>query len=338
MLMVILGAGASFDSSPTHPASTGLHDVTRPPLAAQLFDPRFGAQLRSFEKALAIAPRLRASKTTIEAELERLQAQATQYPIRHVQLAAIRQYLRAAIMEAENHWRQVTQGVTNYVTLLDDMQRTRRGSELVPVVTFNYDTMVEEAIRVFTGRPAIRKLDEYMASPFPLFKVHGSVDWGRCIDAPSISMEGNDWAVAQRVMENAPSLKLTDEFEIMTQVPMARSAQGRALFPALAIPVEAKAHFECPQAHLTELEKLLPEVDKLLVIGWRGRERPFLDLLTRHVRRKVNVMAVGGNPQAANETLKELSGAGLEGTLAPAPKGFSDFIIERECEKFLEAL
>jgi hypothetical protein len=336
MLMVILGAGASFDSSPTHPAST-YQPVTRPPLAANLFDPRFAAQLDSFPEAKPVVPFLRTSKNTIETALERLQTQASEYPVRHVQLAAIRQYLRYAIIQAENDWKQVTHGVTNHLTLLDEIQRTRRGSESVPIVTFNYDTMIEEAICRLTGRPPIRTMDEYTVSPFPLFKVHGSVDWGRLIQSPPISMEGSDWEVARRVTENAANLKLTEEFELSPHVPLARSQRGALLFPALAIPVETKQHFECPSAHLSELEKLLPEVTKILVIGWRGRERHFLELLTRHASRKVNVIAVAGNPQAASEPLRELTGAGLKGTFTPALKGFSDFIIERECETFLEA-
>ena len=71
------------------------------------------------------------------------------YPQRYKQLAAIRYYLHFVLWEVGNYWRSTHRGVTNYNTLLDDLERWRlRASEKVCLVTFNYDKILESALPV----------------------------------------------------------------------------------------------------------------------------------------------------------------------------------------------
>ncbi|MGI8412829.1 MAG: hypothetical protein ACR2QA_10140 [Solirubrobacteraceae bacterium] len=51
------------------------------------------------------------------------------------------------------------------------------------------------------------------------------------------------------------------------------------MVPALAIPMEAKTDFECPQSHLAALRSDLPAVRRLLIVGWRAAEPHVVDLL-----------------------------------------------------------
>jgi hypothetical protein len=53
----------------------------------------------------------------------------------------------------------------------------------------------------------------------------------------------------------------------------------RCLIPALALPLRSKARFVCPQEHLDVLNALLPQVDRILAIGWKAGEPHFLNLL-----------------------------------------------------------
>ena len=69
--------------------------------------------------------------------------------------------------------------------------------------------------------------------------------------------------------------------------------QLESLFPALAIPVEAKQEYECPDDHLQALNECLPKITKLLVIGWRASEDQFLDLLVKNLQKDVRVVAPG---------------------------------------------
>jgi hypothetical protein len=81
VLLVVLGAGASFDS-----LDPGKHlpldESKKPPLADELFHPRFQATFREFPQLTGIVDRLRniPDGTTLEHVLEDLQEAANRYP------------------------------------------------------------------------------------------------------------------------------------------------------------------------------------------------------------------------------------------------------------------
>jgi len=76
----------------------------RPPLANQLFDnrPQFLKVMEAFPECQPLIPRLRKPGVVVEQELAKFQAQAKEYPERHRQLAAIRYYLRVALLDCQN--------------------------------------------------------------------------------------------------------------------------------------------------------------------------------------------------------------------------------------------
>src|SRR5262245_20054374 len=86
---------------------------------------------------------------------------------------------------------------------------------------------------------------------FKLFKAHGSTHWAREVEAPPIAniKDRNVWEVAHELIHNAPDLKLTDRYRIVTERPIGK-LDTTPLFPAIAIPVETKRAFECPNEHL----------------------------------------------------------------------------------------
>lgn len=107
MLMVVFGAGASFDSAPSFPdnsssplsgLSGGHIAASRPPLADQLFDerPQFAEILQKFPACHGIASKLRKrmGDKSVEQVLETFQAEADDYYDQgHRQLAAIRYFV-----------------------------------------------------------------------------------------------------------------------------------------------------------------------------------------------------------------------------------------------------
>src|SRR6266852_5014379 len=121
MLMVIFGAGASYDSfggvrPPTYENSF------RPPLANQLFSLRFGDDYNLFPQCHAVIGLLQRPGVTVETVMEELQQQAANYPTGLKQLAAIRFYLQRMLGRCQREWTiQVTKGPTNYKTLLDQI-------------------------------------------------------------------------------------------------------------------------------------------------------------------------------------------------------------------------
>src|ERR1700678_880675 len=285
--MVVLGAGASYDSSPSHPPPGPNPHISqhRPPLAVELFDnrPEFSAAMQRFPRCQPIIPYLRNHSTrTVEEILEGLQSEAMEYPERHRQIAAIRYYLHMMLGAVEERWKETTRDITNHKTLLDQIARWRKRTEQVCLVTFNYDNMLEAALPVVGMQ--IHHLKDYVGhDTYKLFKLDGSVDWGRVIGAPTLDPALNGWTLAEAVIDNAANLRLTDEFRIAKGYPMPRLGQ-EMLFPAIAIPVQSKTHFECPEGHLKLLRELIPQTTKLLMIGWRATENHFLKLLAEGIQ------------------------------------------------------
>ena len=65
---------------------------------------------------------------------------------------------------------------------------------------------------------------------------------------------------------------------MVTSRPIGKSDE-LPLIPALAIPVVNKQEYECPKLHLEVLDSCLPQITKLLVVGWRAVQR-IRDLLS----------------------------------------------------------
>ena len=341
MLMVVLGAGASYDSIPSRPPKDPKLDrfdyPSRLPLADYLFDDRdhFSDTMLRFPKCLPIIPYLRTPRNrTVEQALEDLQSQASKYPDGHHQLAAIRYYLHMMLWGCEHGWNAIAKGVTNYKTLLDliDRQQNPRGACLV---TFNYDRMIEDALQGMGLN--IRDLPDYVRSRYNLIKLHGSVNWGHEVEAPHSEWRGmNAWELANKLIDQMPNLKLTDRFHLTEQYPMS-TVGDKVLFPALAIPVQSKQVFECPTEHLDALRAFIPKTTKLLMIGWRAMEAHFLKLLADGVKHKLRVMAVAGNLEKARESVTNLRNAGIDFDSIESGGGFTDFILNREGDEFLSS-
>src|ERR1700674_1887596 len=187
MLLVILGAGASYDSSLYHMLDT--HPVEnypwRPPLADHLFARRvFQPLLSKYPHAMGILPQLTgvAQGTALERILDKLQGEAKNHPLRRSQLTAVRFYLRDLLTECRQRWLQETSWHTNYFPLLDQLQEWREKSgQPICIVNFNYDVMLEDALP--TVGVDTSSLVGYIAhDSWKIIKPHGSVDWVRPVD------------------------------------------------------------------------------------------------------------------------------------------------------------
>ena len=346
MLMVVFGAGASYDSCPTHPAPESefhgdRHADCRLPLGDKLFEERdlFFPILEQFPRALDVVPRLRhlLPGTNVEAVMEALRAEAEANPRRHRQLAAIRYYLQWAIWDCESEWhRRAAHGVTNYRSLLDLIDLKRKRDEMVCLVTFNYDTMLDTALPAVDIK--ISKIDDYIASStYKVIKVHGSTNWGREIEPsmPNIGAIG-DAELHQQLIEKAATWMMTDRFHVAYQRPQTRLDPHRPLVPAIAIPVQTKGAFECPADHIATLKDCLGKVTKLLVIGWRANDAHFLKLL-HDGRQAIDAWVVAGKPEYANQVIENLKrGLDRPGKLQSGAGGFTQFMFN-EAETFLDS-
>ena len=350
MLMVIFGAGASYDSSSTYtigmtPPGYGLdqaNDFHRLPLAKDLFAnrPLFIEAIERFPQCKTIVPKLRSpavlsGRISIETVLSETQEQATTYPRAMRELAAVRCYLHYAITHCESSWKEITKGITNYLVLLRELERFHNHEDPVCLVTFNYDTLLEHALE-YLGY-GIRSMEDYVdrAGPFKVFKLHGSVNWGQTVEIPiAESVQGHSSTLMTYMIENAPQLKFKDSFVLGNSIP---GLEAQLVFPAIAIPVQKTRGFQCPARVIEVLHSVLPCVTKILVVGWRATEDHFLKLLQRYMKRPVEVGIVAGRADYAEEVQAQLHRA-LVGCFLQCTRhdgGFTDFISSPDLQKFV---
>lgn len=178
MLLIVVGAGASFDSDPRRRANgPATLEGNRPPLADQLFDDRelFSQMLRQFPGCQPIIPYLHdRNGRSIEEMLAILQDEKSAH--RASQLAAIRWYLRMMIGICTERWYAETYGVLNHKTLLDQIEHHGRPYDGVCIVTFNYDCLIERALE--SVNVTISDFNSYTRDDrYKLFKLHGSINW-----------------------------------------------------------------------------------------------------------------------------------------------------------------
>ncbi len=339
MLMVIFGAGASFDSVPSRPPEQYPDLEHRLPLANDLFADRklFTETMTSFHEFIPLVPLLRRppANLSVEGMLQQFQTEADRYPIRLRQLAAIQFYLHMVIWECQRYWQDVAK-ITNYATLLDQIElwRGKGGYESVCLVTFNYDTLLENALPFIGVR--IQDIADYIGSKvYKIIKVHGSMNWARDVKTPIDNiLNKNAWQVAHELIEKAEfGLELTDTYRIVSSHPIGTydTAPNTRVpnYPALAIPVESKRDFACPGNHLDVLRECIPQITKVLIVGWRGVEAHFVELL-RGLNRPTGIggVVVGGQYEWGNEVAVRLQH--LNVSWRPSHAGFTEWITNGE--------
>jgi hypothetical protein len=343
MLMVIFGAGASFDSAQAFRLRIVGGAIQedglwfRPPLANDLFIDRqrsWGHLIKRYPQIRPILPLLRERQhgQSVEQVLESLQSEAVEYSERERQLASVRYYLRDHLYECTNRWLEHTFGVTNYESLADQIQRWHRSEQAICMVTFNYDLLLEYALRNFGFREREPKL--FLASHpiFKVFKIHGSVNWARLVAYPT------DVGV-EELINDALSIELSREWRTVGE---GENVQDKwLLLPSIAIPVQTKSEFACPSEHLTHLQNFLKQVTKILIIGWQAREAHFLKLLRENLPKLQHLMIVCGSQEGGKSVLDYfIQQVGPNAATAKeyiSAGGFTDFVVNRQGDEFFKA-
>jgi hypothetical protein len=283
----------------------GPHERFRPPLANQLFENRdwFVPLMTEFGDFRSLVTSLRTANS-VERRLAEIQKEAETLEIRHCQLAAICYYLQSVIWSCETNWQQQHSGITNHAAFLETIELWRRSlNEQVCIVTFNYDTMIEQAVSQVLGID-FDSFSRYISdATYRLIKLHGSVDWGREVDVAFTRRSPRD------IVRSAAKMKLSKQYRKVSQRPVVFD-DGSIGFPALAIPVERKSEFVCPPAHLEALANFIPCVTKIITIGWRATEHHFLEMLTKPLtglQGDVDLMVVSGDDNGVKETVNNLA-------------------------------
>lgn len=335
MLVVVFGAGASFDSNPAMPVSPARADANRPPLANALFHMDRDATRQAAAAFPRAAPALMAARTdvkagsTVEVTLSRLQAEAERDPVARSQLMALRFYLQRVLHRVPDAWDRQADRQTSYVSMLDQLGRWRRDTgQGLCLITFNYDVLLERACTVVFGL-SFGQMGRYQATAdLHVYKPHGSVNWARA--APWNGSGFADSDDFRRHLCDYPDIVARDEYTVMNpdDHPQTRIPSGglMAWLPALAIPVELKPDVVMPIQHREALSADLSQATAMLCVGWRAREQHFLRLLQDHLpSRPIPLYAVSGTVAYAQETVDNLWPTGRFDRYRPIGGGFAQF-------------
>ena len=252
------------------------------------------------------------------------------------ELVAFRFYLQSLLGRSSDAGVTALGGVTNHALLVRRIERWRRKAQPdspVIYVTFNYDTILDQAIASeyqWTKGSGVASLDDFITKPqFRLIKLHGSVSWGHPTSVPSpwgdlIQAYGRDQNLPHRakalLLDAAyqGSLEIVNNsFEVMPSFGSLPSdwatkpAPQVLVIPALAVPLQNKATYLCPAGHVDEMRRLMPMVDRILTIGWKAGEPDFVGELSA-TKPGALLMAVNGRPQSRLDVAGSLRAAGAK--------------------------
>jgi len=338
MLTIVFGAGASHDS--IRNGSAGLTGDYQPPVTKDIFNqdlPHFGATLEELYECAPIVPRLR--RAVAEGRLFEDELEAISNDSRHIHaraLIGLRFYLAKVLEDCGTNWGRRAHGITNYTELLYEVEEWRATRhETVCLITFNYDTLIEQALHsVFSYD--FSKIDFYVTKtrPYFLFKLHGSVSWRQLT---SNVVPANAWPwVAHELAALGNELELLDQYVVAggySYKPPA-AVQDRAMIPAIAVPLRTKASFACPADHLHTLEHVLSATTALVLIGWRATEAHFLDFFVRNTPGS-NVPMWAASRSSSKSALEAFEKFGFTGDHTALPDSFSELIANRTMSDIL---
>ncbi len=283
MLMVIFGAGASYDSDVKRPVS-GARNTSRPPLTEHLIGEHYRQLANEYPASISVIDYVQQNlaedtPSSLEAILAQYAARADNSSACRQALVAFRFYLCHLITNITDEWLRETHGLTIYLSLLNQLLEWQESSgERVQLITFNYDTLLEDAAARVIPDWRINALSDYISrSDWGLLKLHGSVSWSRVANPADDARSESNSVRALAAAELAHSGRLPLRAQNATRV--TSTDNGEVLLPAIAVPLANKTTFECEDIQVQAFKSTIPEIRRLLVCGWRAAEAHAIQIL-----------------------------------------------------------
>lgn len=92
-----------------------------------------------------------------------------------------------------------------------------------------------------------------------------------------------------------------------------------------------------PPDHIEALQAFLPQVSRMLIVGWRATEANFLRLLAETLPHGLHGLVVCSSQDGARATIEQLQGAGIDTSDFHAyQQGFSNLVVGPEIREFLQ--
>ncbi len=304
--LIILGAGASFDFS----FDEKLLPVDRPPLTNNLFNDEYDDILKLYPGANIFASEILQAgnvETFFQEQWEIIRNHYdpdllnkiinTQYYLQHL--------FNQISDKCSNNKRN------NYTTLISLISKYQvRSGKQVLITSFNYDTLLEQSIESVLGYN-YKSIDDYIdgKKKLLLFKPHGSCNWVRNFNDYKVNFnDKTNKYFSENLYRQTTSYadifkQLEADVKIIKNPPLTNNdGQNPRFLPQLLIPFTDKDEFIMPKRHCTHLEHNLENIDEILIIGWKGTENAFKELLNSKIgEKKIKVTVANKNDKSIEE-------------------------------------
>ena len=200
-------------------------------------------------------------------------------------------------------------------------------TERISLVSFNYDTILDDFITQIYGYP-LNKMDDYINwndRNILLFKPHGSCNWGWKIKqeklnnntqttiATTLYNEGKEpWEIYFNLIGDLNEVvaqntwgyeyfndkhlrgRFTVNKNLIEQIP---ENTTNTYFPSLLIPYRDKDEMLMPYDHFNAMKTAIGKVEELYLIGWKGNEHLFNKQFKMHSHNKLKKIVIV-NPES----------------------------------------
>jgi RNA-binding protein YhbY len=321
--MVIFGAGASFDFS----HDSKLNKENRPPLTANLFADEYEDVLRGFAPARNLSSEILLNGGGIEDYFQKQwnrmkistdtllmrKLMNTQYYIYNL----FRKVSMDHAFQRRNNYNAISKWAYEYA---------ETKNQNVVFVTFNYDVLLDWALEG-TCDYSYKTVDDYVDTSnknILLFKPHGSCNWGRKF-ARGFSNDVEALRKKHNKLNSLAEYLYNGKFDVPTvtdaleenisihSVPMVNPnlktemEPEEWIFPHILLPYKDKDEFVMPENHTYQLRSMLHDIEEILIIGWKGTEAAFQEILKNSLGdKKIKISVVTEKSEDIRETYKTI--------------------------------
>ena len=327
--MIIFGAGATYDFS----YSENIKENDRPPLTKDLFADEYDAILGNYPGARALSSRI-LTALNVEVFFQEQWNDIKNHfdPDSLNKIINTQYYFHELFLKISEQCKSEKR--SNYVSLAELIGKyTVTQSSSILLVSFNYDTLLEKALGTSLALK-YSEIDHYVDSKRKVyvFKPHGSCNWIRQFShfPATYSTQGKNIFFSKMmydsiacygdIFENLkPDIIVKDDPDFTNN----NNFQSPAYLPQLLIPFTDKDEFIMPLAHRQTLEDNLESIEEILIIGWKGTERVFKELLKKKLGNKeVKITMINNGDQTVVTELQDC----FKQVQWSEEKTFSDFI------------
>lgn len=356
--LFIFGAGASANCVYGEKKKAFEQFDFRPPLGTEMLSDRFDETIRLFDGARHFVSVAEANINGIESCFEEeWQNIISNYNPKLVSTQIALQYcIKHLFWKISNFTFSRFDRGSLYSLFADKIQKhlARNPDEHLNIISFNYDTILDQFLEARFD--PFLNMDDYVnpsERQLSLFKPHGSCNWGWKIQDPEIGnwdiaelsneihkrkfdyhdlyysllgqpeemIHHGSWGYEASLHENGLGRFSINKskIEIIPQKP------NHHYYPALLLPYRDKDEFVFPYRHFYFMKNAVDRVEDLTIIGWKGSEATFNNILKKDAGRLKRIMIADPDFKNVAKTLHQVvdpKKVRIEGC-----NGFEDFVL-----------